>query len=336
MDRNSDSDKHAAPRRIEMDFFDSAAIAETISDADVEIEQRKPGAFRARISSLPMRSSELVTGFVSQPYGLRGTHPLDVSLFSFWFPGTGSMRVRGIDFDAVDTLVFGQDGAEIEEVDYHGNNRYGTFAMGREAFLELAESVFELDPELINAEILVLPDCGELLESLRRKIREVEALAGRSPGVFSRFEATGHFERMLVDGFMEVLSHRGGTRREGTPASRHRSGLLRKADEFMRLNCEKRFSLHEICQAVGASKRALQYAFQDGYGMSPMTYLRIHRLNRARRDLIEGDPGSTSVTDVALRHGCYHLGRFSSEYGNHFGERPSETLRKGRAANTGR
>jgi transcriptional regulator GlxA family with amidase domain len=44
----------------------------------------------------------------------------------------------------------------------------------------------------------------------------------------------------------------------------------------------------------------------------------------ARRELLTG---AASVTDVATRWGFFHLGRFSQEYGQLYGERPSQTLR---------
>ena len=60
-----------------------------------------------------------------------------------------------------------------------------------------------------------------------------------------------------------------------------------------------------------------------------MVLLRQARLARARRDLLEGLPGTT-VTQTALQWGFQHLGRFSGEYARRFGESPSDTLRRAR------
>jgi transcriptional regulator GlxA family with amidase domain len=59
--------------------------------------------------------------------------------------------------------------------------------------------------------------------------------------------------------------------------------------------------------------------------MTPMTYLRRVRLERARQDLQEN---SGSVSDIANRWGFSNLGRFSHAYREQFGETPSATLRK--------
>jgi AraC-like DNA-binding protein len=57
-----------------------------------------------------------------------------------------------------------------------------------------------------------------------------------------------------------------------------------------------------------------------------MTFLRERRFEAARAALEAATPERETVTDIALRHGFSHLGRFSAEYRRRFGERPSETL----------
>ena len=59
-----------------------------------------------------------------------------------------------------------------------------------------------------------------------------------------------------------------------------------------------------------------------------MSYLRDARLDRVRAELADltGAPG-VKVTEVAMKWGFHHLGRFSAAYRQRFGESPSETLR---------
>jgi len=51
------------------------------------------------------------------------------------------------------------------------------------------------------------------------------------------------------------------------------------------------------------------------------------RLECARDRLIEAEAGDGSVTQVALDCGFSHLGRFSRDYQDRFGEKPFQTLR---------
>jgi AraC-like DNA-binding protein len=84
----------------------------------------------------------------------------------------------------------------------------------------------------------------------------------------------------------------------------------------------------ELAQLNGVSERTLRRAFQGCYGLSPLEYLRIHRLHQARKLLRTSCPDTTTVTQVAFDGGFWDLGRFAGSYRQLFGELPSETLRK--------
>jgi transcriptional regulator GlxA family with amidase domain len=84
-----------------------------------------------------------------------------------------------------------------------------------------------------------------------------------------------------------------------------------------------------LASAAGLSGRTLNRVIQRESGLSPMALLRRVRLAQARLELDAPGPGTT-VTKVALDCGFTHLGRFSLDYAQHFGEPPSETLRRAR------
>jgi adenylate cyclase len=60
---------------------------------------------------------------------------------------------------------------------------------------------------------------------------------------------------------------------------------------------------------------------------SPLEYWRRFRLAAAREELLKG-LDDTSITEVAIRFGFSHFGRFSQQYRRCFGETPSTTLRR--------
>ena len=87
----------------------------------------------------------------------------------------------------------------------------------------------------------------------------------------------------------------------------------------------------DYCVEAGLSRRALELAFRDRFGMGPAGFLKASRLAEARRLLVRaGDAGET-VADVMTRCGFSHVGQFASDYRKMFAERPSETLRKSAA-----
>ncbi|WP_305093768.1 AraC family transcriptional regulator [Prescottella sp. R16] len=83
----------------------------------------------------------------------------------------------------------------------------------------------------------------------------------------------------------------------------------------------------DMAEAAGVSVRRLQEGFREYLGMCPRDYLLDVRLARVHDDLVAGDPSSTSVTDIAVRWGITHTGRFAAAYRRRYGVAPSATLR---------
>ncbi|MEX1148042.1 MAG: helix-turn-helix transcriptional regulator, partial [Sphingomonadales bacterium] len=98
-------------------------------------------------------------------------------------------------------------------------------------------------------------------------------------------------------------------------------------DRFMEANLTEEISAVDIACAAGVPVRTLYHAFRKCRGVSPMVWLRSLRLVRARFDLLNGEPGSVNVTDVAHRYQMAHMGRFARSYYQEFGEYPSRTMR---------
>jgi AraC-like DNA-binding protein len=84
----------------------------------------------------------------------------------------------------------------------------------------------------------------------------------------------------------------------------------------------------ELAAALDITDRWVRAAFAGAYGVSVSDFFRARALHRARRALTAADPTSTSVTDVAMACGFWHLGRFSGYYRSHFGELPRRTLQR--------
>jgi transcriptional regulator GlxA family with amidase domain len=76
------------------------------------------------------------------------------------------------------------------------------------------------------------------------------------------------------------------------------------------------------------SERALEYAFKETMGLTPVGYLTRLRLHRVRQALLGATHASATVSSLALDWGFWHFGDFSRAYKECFGELPSDTLRR--------
>jgi AraC-like DNA-binding protein len=104
-------------------------------------------------------------------------------------------------------------------------------------------------------------------------------------------------------------------------------GYLHRAEAHIRAHGRRSVGLAELVALTGVGERALQDAFRRYRGCSPTELSRDVRLDGTRRALLAGEG---SVTEMALAFGFNHFGRFAQGYAARFGEKPSETVRRGR------
>lgn len=103
-----------------------------------------------------------------------------------------------------------------------------------------------------------------------------------------------------------------------------------RAMDFCRDNMRKPILVADIATAAGVSVRRLQAAFRIHVGTTPIEYVKRLRLAGVHADLQRIADGTSyeTVSEVALRWGFTHLGRFSGTYRAEFGVLPSQTARR--------
>lgn len=140
--------------------------------------------------------------------------------------------------------------------------------------------------------------------------------------------AVRHFERFVIHGLLAAQPHD----LSDSLAARHGRAVpaaLRRACTYCDEHVDQPISTADIAAAARVSVRALQLAFREHLQTTPMAYLRERRLEHVHQELLalaaSDRPGT--VTDVALRWGFTHLGRFSALYRARYGRSPSTTLK---------
>lgn len=116
----------------------------------------------------------------------------------------------------------------------------------------------------------------------------------------------------------------GGRPAPARGAAPHATLLAERAREWVSHRLDDPPTVAELCEALGVSRRTLQNSFQATWGMGPLAWLNVLRLNAVRRHL----KTAASVTEAATQFGFWHFGHFAEDYRRLFGERPSQTLRR--------
>jgi len=104
--------------------------------------------------------------------------------------------------------------------------------------------------------------------------------------------------------------------------------VVQAAEQYALSHVDERVYVTDLCRAAAVSERALEYAFKETLGLTPVAFLTRLRLYRVRQALLAATQGATTVSMVALDWGFWHFGEFSRAYKDCFGELPSDTLRR--------
>ena len=103
-------------------------------------------------------------------------------------------------------------------------------------------------------------------------------------------------------------------------------GRLMTLEGWMAEHLHLPLGIDELASQAGLSPRAVQMAFRQHRGVTPLEFLRTLRLDEARKRFSSGS--GLSVAEVAGSLGFTHLGRFAGHYRQRFGESPAQTRRK--------
>ncbi len=109
-----------------------------------------------------------------------------------------------------------------------------------------------------------------------------------------------------------------------TPQSPALPAHVKRARDYMCENAQLPVTMADLVTISGVSGSSLHAGFRRYLDISPMAYLKRLRLDHVRRELNDGEPGP-GINATARKWGFTHLGRFSRDYAERFGELPSQT-----------
>ena len=223
--------------------------------------------------------------------------------------------------------MFGFDPNREADLVFPGDAIYCAFYIQPSIFESYTQAIDRLD---LDKKFLALNyvDISESFMPLRNYLQRIyNLLISQSPLLKNQ-----DFQQIIVQDFLPlfITALPAPPKRQIAVKFFRRSHLVKQADGYMRSHLDHPLTLTDLCQALGTSSRALCYGFQEIFGMSPMSYLKTLRLQRAYQVLKAAQSNQTIVTDTATQFGFYHLGYFAQDYKQMFGELPSETLKRNR------
>jgi AraC-like DNA-binding protein len=160
-------------------------------------------------------------------------------------------------------------------------------------------------------------DAARARQELRRAYAALDAA-----GEPDRARVGEHLEDLLATMVLLESCAESVPVRRDRPSARQR--LCRRAVDYINFKLDEPFTVAELCRESGASIATLERAFKDCFGIGPKRYIAYARLGAVHREITRSHSGT--VTDIATRHGYWHMGQFTRDYKAFTGSLPSETL----------
>jgi transcriptional regulator GlxA family with amidase domain len=190
-------------------------------------------------------------------------------------------------------------------------------AMQEEKFLELLETLCPTAtvPEGLTLIKVFAPELGALGDIIPHLIGAPDS------------EIQGERVANLLAWTISLIGHASKQfRPENINGNEARGQVARSAREFIESRFHGVLSMEDLCRHTGVGIRTMQRCFREYFDFTVTDFLKTVRLDSANRELAAANDDEVSVTEVALRNGFTHLGRFSVAYHRRFCEQPSETL----------
>jgi AraC-like DNA-binding protein len=313
---------------LRLDHFDpDQLLCATIEGAEILQRVLPGGELRVRLEKLRLPGAVLNRGFYSMRLVADGTMPAGVITIGVVTGRPAGTVLHGVE-SPPSTILLWSEGAELN---YHAGpgNSWTGYSVDRERVQQTSY--------LLCGRPLPIPGQGVVNflpdeTSGRRIVATLDALfaLGTYPHPGASIEALARqLEEQLIHELGWALNNRHYRKSPGEARRvAQRRVLMQRAEDYLRANLSEPFSLSDFAEATGANHRTLQRHFRSVYGVTPQTWFRCMKLNALRRELQQTNGTGERISDIAMRWGFLHLGRFSQEYRRLFGECPKDTLRR--------
>lgn len=306
--------------RIQVEATDADQHAHNLTNWQQQYDQVSAGDFYGQLVEVQFEGLQLFQEHTSQ--ALRQTcNTWDQSLWlGIPINGNQSSKINGLNIEK-NNIMCRPGNHEFELITPHNFDIYG-LVVEQEKIRAMAESQnISIDWKLLNQQgRLTLPE--KTITALRFVLNN---LLTDNPINNSHQRPAKLQHDVIMMALLESLENSQPVKSEAVSFLR-RQQLVEQVKDYLRQHQDSAVTINDLCTLCHVSRRTLQYSFETILGISPLRYLRLSRLNGARRELLTSE--KKSIADIAAKWGFWHLSQFTQDYKQLFNELPSVTLGK--------
>lgn len=303
-------------------FTNPDEFGASVEGARINIIVTGGGDFNARLTWLNLDRLYLLHSRENLPrVGFFTLSPAQ-AFFSFLTKAELPLTYGAFDLEYGDVVFHGRGERLHQRI--NGECRWGLISMSHEQLAATTKAL--TGTKMISpAEGRVLRPSRNTAGRLLRLHSKVCRLVETKLELIANPEIARALEQELVQALIDCLTS--GNASGNPKRKRHHAEIMVRFEDALASHREPLLNLPALCSAIGVPERTLRMCSAELLGLSSTRYHLLRRLNRARSELLNADPHTTSVSQIAHNHHFVELGRFAVAYRTVFGEMPSFTLR---------
>ncbi|MDB9536538.1 helix-turn-helix domain-containing protein [Dolichospermum planctonicum CS-1226] len=306
-------------------FNDLDRFAQAIKPLNIkEGTQLSPGGFLGTLNFADFRDLKFTHVYQNQAAkatGMKSTD--DISFVLAFHPKLIQISSHGCAVGKYD--IFGFDSTREVDVVLSKDVHLIMASVNGRAFHTLCEQMgYEMGQKVLQHNALSLHPSS--LRPLKAYYQQITYILSTQPSLLMQSQ----MQSIITEDFLPLLINtfgRKAQKKQRILKPYRRYSLVRKAEEISNSSKDKPLTLQKLCEELETSSSALSCGFQEVFGISPMAYIKIQRLNGVRRALMSANPNTITVMNVAHEWGFWNASHFAKDYRDMFGELPSKTLR---------
>ena len=321
----SEENSHGNSVVVTHQFNDLDRFAQAIKPLNIkEGNQLSPGGFLGTINFTEfgdLKFTHVYQNQVAKATGMKSTD--DISFVLAFHPKLIQISSHGCAVGKYD--IFGFDSTREVDVVVSKDVHLVMASVNGLAFRTLCEQMgYEMGQKVFQHNALSLHPSS--LRPLKAYYQEITHILSTQPSLLMQSQ----MQSIIREDFLPLLINtfgRNAQKKQRILRPFRRYSLVRKAEEISKSYKDKPLTLQKLCEELETSSTALSCGFQEVFGISPMAYIKIQRLNGVRRALMSDHPNTITVMNVAQEWGFWNASHFAKDYKDMFGELPSKTLR---------
>ena len=304
-------------------FVDPAEYGASTGGARINITVTGGGNFNARLTWSALDHIFLLHGRENLPRIGFVTLPPKQAFVSFP-TNTGSLLTYGGSVLQFGDLMFHSCGERTHQR-INGKSQWGLISLPPEQLAACSKALTGTKIMSPQEGRVLRPSRGEASRFLRLHSKICRLVETRQELIMNP-EVARALEQELLHALVNCLT--ADDAGSNSKRNRHHAEIMVRLEDALASYRESHLNLPALCSAIDVPERTLRMCSAELLGLSPTRYHLLRRLNGARSELLNADPETTSVTQIAHNHQFVELGRFAVAYRTVFGEMPSVTLRR--------